>query len=172
MVGRKLLDATLRITGGGWSPDGTLCRAASALWNLESFLMQSCHPAVTEIQMSADAAECPRLRKIVRRLASAALGSSHAAADVELAVGEAFGNAVKYGVPRSKISVRLEASSGRELSVQLDYPGSRFDTTTTYPKDLANANGGFGRFIMERVTSGMEYSFKDGRTILRMTKRE
>ncbi len=127
--------------------------------------------AATEIQTPADAAECARLRKIVTRLASETLRSSYAAADVELAVGEAFSNAVKYGVRNSKVSVRVVAASKHKLSIEIAYPGSRFDTTVTTPQDPRNAAGGFGRVIMQHVTDSMKYCFKNGYTILRMTKR-
>jgi hypothetical protein len=60
----------------------------------------------------------------------------------------------------------------REITVEFDYPGGRFDTRITRPRDLRNAEGGFGRLIIRAVTDGMEYTFHDGRTILRLSKRE
>lgn len=125
---------------------------------------------ITEIQAPSSTAECPRLRKVVCRLAAAALDSSHAA-DVELAVGEAFANAVKYGKNSGKISVRIAAFPGRELAVEMAYPGSRFDTKIEFPKNVRSATGGFGRYIMQQVLDGVEYSFRNGYTTLRMRKR-
>lgn len=127
-------------------------------------------PAVTEIQMPSDAAHCSRLRRLVTRLASASL-SPDAVDEMELAVGEALSNAVKYGGGPT-IQIRVEAMPWREIIVELDYPGGSFDTRITRPTDLRNAVGGFGRFIMRTVTNGMQYTFQDGHTILRLTKRE
>jgi len=127
--------------------------------------------AVTEIQARSEAAECRRLRKVVSRLAADALCSPHAVADVELAVGEAFSNAVKHGARNAKVSLRVEARSERELAVEVAYPGRQFDTTVTCPTDMHEGRGGFGRFIMQQILDGMEYSFRDGRTTVRMLKR-
>lgn len=126
--------------------------------------------SVTEIQMLSSPAECSRLRKLVTRLAASALRSTDAE-DMELAIGEALSNAVKYGQAGSKISVRVESSPDTELAVELAYLGSRFDTCVKCPDDLANATGGFGRFIIDQVTDSMEYSFDNGCTTLRLTKR-
>lgn len=125
----------------------------------------------TEIQMPSSADECARLRKVICRLASSALRDRRAAADLELAVGEAFSNAVKYGAQNSKVSICVEAPSNRELAVEMAYPGSRFDTAIKLPDDPKNVSGGFGRYIMDTVTDSMEYSFENGLTTLRMTKR-
>lgn len=127
--------------------------------------------AVTEIQAPSKPAECPRLRKVISRLAGDALRSPHAVADVELAVGEAFSNAVRHGGRNAKVSLRVEARSERELAVEMAYPGCRFDTTVTCPTDVQEGRGGFGRFIMQQVLDGMEYSFRNGCTTLRMVKR-
>ena len=126
--------------------------------------------AVTEIQARSEAAECRRLRKVVSRLAADALCSPHAVADVELAVGEAFSNAVKHGARNSKVSVRVEAHAKRELAVEMAYPGRRFDTAVTCPTEIQDGRGGFGRFIMRQLLDGMEYSFRNGRTTVRMVK--
>jgi anti-sigma regulatory factor (Ser/Thr protein kinase) len=125
---------------------------------------------VTEIQAPSSLRECRRLRKIVCRLASATLGTSDAVEDVELALGEAFSNAVKYGSART-ISVRVKTRPGRQFALELVYPGRRFDTEVTPPPDMRGANGGFGRLLMKQVMDSMEYSFRDGRTTVRMTKK-
>lgn len=125
----------------------------------------------TMMQAHSSAAECSRLRKVVCRLASAALRSPSAVADAELAVGEAFSNAVKYGAPDSKVSVCVEVSPRRGLAVEIAYPGRKFDTRVTRPKNVRRATGGFGRYIMQEVMDSVEYSFHDGLTTLRMTKR-
>ena len=121
--------------------------------------------------MPSSAAEGSRLRKVVSRLATATLRDNRAVADLELAVGEAFSNAVKYGSCDSKVSVCVETPSRRELAIEMAYPGTQFDTTVKYPEDATAGNGGFGRFIIQSVTDAMEYSFKDGLTTLRMVKR-
>ena len=125
---------------------------------------------ITEIQMPSSPAECSRLRKVVTRLASAELRGI-AAEEMELALGEAISNAVKYGQSDAKISVRVKSLPDREVAVELNYPDERFDACVTCPDDVRNATGGFGRFIIQQVTDSMEYSFEDGHTRLRMTKR-
>jgi anti-sigma regulatory factor (Ser/Thr protein kinase) len=132
--------------------------------------MGRCGSCITEIQMPSSPAECSRLRKVVTRLASAGLRPT-AAEEMELALGEAISNAVKYGESDAKISVRVESLPDREVAVELDYPDDQFDACIKCPDDLRNATGGFGRFIIQQVTDSMEYSFQDGHTRLRMTKR-
>ena len=127
-------------------------------------------PVVTEIQVPANLAESYKLRKIVTFLASGLLYNQSDIADVELAVGEAFTNAVKYGTGNNKVCVRVDSSSKRELSVELKYRGRQFDTTVTCPEE-PTYTGGYGRFLMKQVTDGMRYRFKDGDTILRLVKR-
>ena len=124
----------------------------------------------TEIQAPSSASECSRLRRVVYLLAYGALHDQNAVADIELAVGEAFSNVVKHGSQDSKVSVRLESPSRQKLAVELIYLGGKFDTTISCPKNLRNATGGFGRFIIQQVMDSMEYSFRNGLTTLRMTK--
>jgi len=120
--------------------------------------------------MPSSAALCGRLRKLVTRLACMSLRPD-AVDDLELAVGEAISNAVKYGAGPT-ICVRVEAFPWGELIVEFDYPGSSFDTRVTRPAEPRYSVGGYGRFIIRAVTDGMEYSFLDGHTILRLTKRD
>lgn len=127
---------------------------------------------ITEIQAPTSAEQCSRLRKILNRFATATLDDPFAVSDVELAFGEAFSNAIRYGEGESKVSVRIESHPSSELSVEMAYPGCWFDTTVTYPKDVNNANGGFGRFIMTQVMDSLEYSFHKGLTKVRMVKRQ
>ena len=124
----------------------------------------------TEIQICSDPAECPRIRRLVSRLATAKLRDRAAAGDITLAVGEAFSNAIKYG-SQGKISVMVDAMSPREIVVEMRYPGGRFDTHIRYPSEPASGDGGFGRYIMDEVLDGMEYSFDDGCTCVRMHKK-
>ena len=127
-------------------------------------------PSVTEIQVPASLSESYKLRKIVSFLASGLLYNSADIADVELAVGEAFTNAVKYGIGDSKVCVKVDSSSSRQLCVELKYRGQEFDTVVTCPKEPTH-NGGYGRFIMKQVTDGMRYRFKNGNTTVRLVKR-
>ena len=127
-------------------------------------------PSTTEIQVPANVSQSYKLRKIVAFLASGLLYKPSDIADVELAVGEAFTNAVKYGDGDSKVSVKVDSSSNRELSVELKYRGCEFDTTVICPPEPTHT-GGYGRFIMKHVTDGMRYWFKDGETTVRLTKR-
>ncbi len=125
-----------------------------------------------EIQMPSDASECSRLRKVVSQLTKATLHDSHAVKDVELAVGEAFGNAVKHGSDKNKVSVRLEALPRTEVAVEMVYASGAFNTAVTYPQNVLEGTGGFGRYIMNKVLDSMEYVFsEDGRTTLRMIRR-
>lgn len=126
--------------------------------------------SVTEIQMPASHSECWRLRRLISQLAVASRFNPPDVADVALAVGEAFSNAVKYGTRNSKVRVRVE-DFDRELAVVLEYHGPRFDTSVRLPRDVTTARGGFGRYIMQQVTDGMCYEFYDGHTVLRLTKR-
>lgn len=126
----------------------------------------------TEIQVPSNPLQCSRLRKIVGRIASYTLRNPEAVADVELAFGEAFSNAVKYGENGSKVSVRIEPISNRGLALEMAYPGASFDTTVTLPKDKGDAKGGFGRYIITQVMDSLEYSFDSGCTRVRMTKRK
>lgn len=127
-------------------------------------------PVTTEIQVPADLAESYKLRKIVTFLASGLLFDRSDIADVELAVGEAFTNAVRYGIGSSKVFVKVDSSSNREFSVELKYRGREFDTRVTCPEKPTHT-GGYGRFLMQQVTDGVRYYFKDGNTIVRLTKR-
>lgn len=127
-------------------------------------------PSVTEIQVPADLSESCKLRKIVVFLASGLLFNPSDIADVELAVGEAFTNAVKYGMGNSKVSVKVDSSSSREFAVELKYRGREFDTTVTCPEEPTHA-GGYGRFLMKQVTDGMRYRFENGDTVVRLVKR-
>jgi len=144
---------------------------ARKLSNRGTFRVRNYKAPVTEIQLPSNAAECPRLRRVICRLASHALRDPDAVADVEIAVGEALSNAIKYGALNSKVSVRVESSSDCGLAIEMEYPGRRFDTTISYPPDPKSSTGGFGRFIMKQLTDSMEYSFKNGHTTLRITKR-
>lgn len=127
--------------------------------------------AVTEIQAPSDAAECSRLRRIVARIAENKLCSKIAAADIEIVLGEALSNAVKYGDNESKVQLRVQSPSRSTLSIELAYSGKEFDTSVKYPREPNSGNGGFGRWMMKQLTDSMEYSFKDGMTTLRLIKR-
>lgn len=127
-------------------------------------------PSVTEIQVPADLSESCKLRKIVVFLASGLLFNPSDIADVELAVGEAFTNAVKYGMGNSKVSVKVDSSSSCEFAVELKYRGREFDTTVTCPEEPTHT-GGYGRFLMKQVTDGMRYRFENGDTVVRLVKR-
>lgn len=131
--------------------------------------MEGCTGPRIEIQVPLNPAECSRVRRVVCCLASAALNDPTAVGDIELAIGEAFSNAVKYG-SHGRATVYIDLSMPRVLTLEMIYPGTDFDTTVTYPEDVQSANGGFGRFIMNRVLDNMDYSFENGRTVLRMSK--
>lgn len=131
--------------------------------------MDACTGPTIEIQVPLNPAECSRVRLVVSCLALAALNDPVAVGDIELAVGEAFTNAVKYG-RHGRATVYVDLSMPRVLSLEMIYLGTEFDTTVSYPDDVHSAKGGFGRFIMNRLLDRMDYSFENGRTILRMRK--
>ena len=132
--------------------------------------MLSRHSICTEIQVLPTHAECSRVRRVISRLALSRLRDSRSAGDVELAVGEAFTNVVKYGAG-GKVSVLVDASSADEFVVELNYPGKSFETAVTHPRNRTGGHGGYGRYIMQECLDGMEYRFLGGRTRLRMSKR-
>ncbi len=131
--------------------------------------MEACTGPRIEIQVPLNPSECSRVRRVVSCLASATLDDPVAVCDIELAIGEAFSNAVKYG-DHGRATVYVDLSTPRVLSLEMVYPGTDFDTAVTYPQDVTGATGGFGRFIMNRVLDNMDYSFENGRTVLRMKK--
>jgi anti-sigma regulatory factor (Ser/Thr protein kinase) len=126
--------------------------------------------SITELQMRSSLQECARLRRLVARMAARSL-CKNAALDMELAVGEALSNAVKYGSPDEMICVRIDLRAKHELAVDLYYCGNRFNTRVRRPAHPQTATHGYGRFIIRQVTDDMEYTFEDGRTHLRLTKR-
>jgi len=131
--------------------------------------MEACRSAGTEIQFLLDAAKASRIRKVVSCLASATLRDPLAVGDIELAIGEAFSNAVKYGLG-GKASMRIDISEPENIAVEMTYPGKGFDTTVTYPDDAESGDGGFGRYIMHQILDKMDYYFEDGCTILSISK--
>lgn len=104
--------------------------------------------------------------------ALAALGASREeAADMVLAVSEAFNNAVCHGSMDSDdwLGVEIEAM-GTELVVALDYRGLPFlPEPATLPE--AMSTHGRGRYLMERLTDRTSYLFQDGWTYLELRKR-
>jgi anti-sigma regulatory factor (Ser/Thr protein kinase) len=134
-------------------------------------MMRNSSTTLTEMQIPSHQSQGARVRKVIARLAQAALRDSGAVDDVELAIGEAFSNAVKYGAEDCKVSLRMESPASREVSVEMAYPGRCFDTSIEYPQDILTGGGGFGRYIINKITDGMEYSFENGCTTLRITKR-
>lgn len=126
--------------------------------------------SITEIQMRSSLEECARLRRLVARLSARSL-CEKAALDMELAVGEALSNAVKYGSPDDMICVRIDSRAKHEFAVDLYYCGHRFNTRVTRPSHPETATHGYGRFIISQAADNMQYTFKDGRTHLRLTKR-
>jgi serine/threonine-protein kinase RsbW len=139
------------------------------LHNYSEVSMETCTGPKIEIQVPLNPAECSRVRRVVSCLALAALDDPEAVGDIELAVGEAFTNAVKYG-RHGSATVFVDLSMPRVLSLEMIYLGADFDTTVTYPNDVRSADGGFGRFIMSRLLDQVDYSFENGHTILRMRK--
>ncbi|MCL6518431.1 MAG: ATP-binding protein [Armatimonadetes bacterium] len=123
-----------------------------------------------EMRVRPHASECSRIRRIVSFLAFHKLHNYAATYDLELAVGEAFSNAIKYG-GGDNIFLVVNATSSRELVVEFYYKGESFDTAIEFPNDCLSGNGGFGRYIMSEVLDDIEYLFLDGYTRLRIVKR-
>jgi len=126
---------------------------------------------IVALQVPARLSQSQKVRKVISHLAEAALRDPILVTEMEVAVGEAFSNAVKYGDRRTAISFKLESGKGNSLAVRMAYGGKPFDTTVTYPLDVLEGKGGLGRYIMTRVLDRMEYRFgAGGMTTLCMRK--
>ncbi|MDI6828106.1 MAG: ATP-binding protein [Armatimonadota bacterium] len=123
-----------------------------------------------QVRVRPHPSECSRIRRIISCLAFHKLRDANATHDIELAVGEAFSNAIKYGNGGS-IFLSVEAVSNRELAVEFFYKSDSFDTSIAFPEDCLSSGGGFGRYIMSKVLDDIEYHFLDGYTRLRIVKR-
>jgi anti-sigma regulatory factor (Ser/Thr protein kinase) len=146
-----------------------ILRVTNQLTKVEAQKMRRTQKPMTEIQMPSKASESYGLRKAVCRLACASLSDPDAAADMELAVGEAFANAVEYGDEDAKVFIKVGASTRRSVSVEMAYSGCKFDTCITNPQDVLSPEASFGSFIMHEIADGAGFHFIDS-DASRMTK--
>lgn len=90
--------------------------------------------------------------------------------EITVAVGEAFANAVKYGNGSSEVVVWLTACT-ESLMVDIEYSGDPFHAHRVRAPDVSLLpNGGLGRYLMQQFMDEVRYSFRNGRTYLRMLK--
>ena len=90
--------------------------------------------------------------------------------EITVAVGEAFANAVKYGNGSSEVVVWLTACP-ESLLVDIEYSGEPFHAQRVHAPDVGSLpNGGLGRYLMQQFMDDVRYSFRNGRTYLRMLK--
>jgi anti-sigma regulatory factor (Ser/Thr protein kinase) len=110
----------------------------------------------------------------VRRAVTSALtalgASGDEAADMVLAVNEAFNNAVCHGrmTHNDQLTVAIEGE-GAELVVTLLYRGDPFPVTSPILPEPTDPHGR-GRYLMERLTDRVSYEFHDGWTHTELRK--
>jgi anti-sigma regulatory factor (Ser/Thr protein kinase) len=111
------------------------------------------------------------VRRAVTRALAALGASGEEAADMVLAVNEAFNNAVCHGrmTHNDQLTVAIEAG-GAELVVTLSYRGDPFPLTCPILPDPTDPHGR-GRFLMEHLTDQVTYEFEDGWTHTELRKR-
>ena len=111
------------------------------------------------------------MRQTFRELCAGFDVPPQAADDFELALCEAFSNAVLYGSPRHDSPVQiLMRVTPRRCSVVLEYPGEPFTLSPPRLPDSAST-GGRGRYLMATLTDEVKYEFRQGVTRVRLTKR-
>ena len=99
--------------------------------------------------------------------------SSEELADVELAVGEASSNALKYGSPKGELDeVTVKCMKNEHtLIVEISDNGGGFDPEAVSPLTPDGlAEGGMGIFLMRALMDTVEFEFRSGTTV-RLTKR-
>lgn len=97
---------------------------------------------------------------------------------LELALEEAVVNIIKYAYPKTegKISVECEClHQQKKLNIVLIDNGVPFNPTLKHSKTDLNAKkgepiGGYGIFLIFKIMDHVEYEFKEGHNILRLTK--
>lgn len=109
-------------------------------------------------------------RKALQAIAWSMGLADREAEDLELAVGEACTNAVKYGEPGHQsvqIIYRIEKSS---VEIEVRNKGNAF-TPPPCPKPLEQLPvGGLGLFLIEQLMDKMSIDCESGETRLRMVK--
>jgi anti-sigma regulatory factor (Ser/Thr protein kinase) len=110
------------------------------------------------------------VRRKIRGLLEATEFPEATVADVVLAVGEAFANAVAHGSGSryEQVGVSVWARQ-RSISIELRYPGEPFDPVLPIEPDLDQLTGR-GRFLMYALMDVVQYHFPPGETIVRLEK--
>jgi anti-sigma regulatory factor (Ser/Thr protein kinase) len=111
----------------------------------------------------------------VRRAVGAALeglgASAEEAADMMLAVSEAFNNAICHGSLRNGDQLWMTAEAvGAELVVTFEYRGASFPLVPPTLPAPHQANGR-GRYLMEQLADRVSYLFEDDWTQVELRKR-
>ena len=125
------------------------------------------------VRFDADARSSRAIRKVVSDNATQAGFDPDALADLLLAVGEAFTNAIRHGDACKEGGVTAEIiASPVEVTVILEYAGKSFCHKIPCLSEAVNlSGGGLGRMIMYSVLDEVNYEFRNGYTIVRMVKR-
>ena len=109
-------------------------------------------------------------RKTLEAIASVVGLEKQEIQDLELAVGEACTNAVKYGDPGDQaiqIIYRIERSS---VEIEVRNKGKAF-TPPTSPKPVEQLQiGGLGLFLIDQVMDRLSIDCQAGETTLKMVK--
>jgi anti-sigma regulatory factor (Ser/Thr protein kinase) len=110
------------------------------------------------------------VRRAVTRALAALGASGDDAADMVLAVNEAFNNAICHGrmTHNDQLSVAIE-EEGTELVVTLVYRGDPFPIISPTLPEPTDPHGR-GRYLMERLTDRVSYLFHDGWTHTELRK--
>ena len=128
----------------------------------------------TSVSLEAIPESAKEIRRHVQESADNVGFDGEALFDLLIGIGEAFNNAVKHGCADSGegICARICANS-EEMVVVLDYGGDCFVHEIPPASELHKLdNGGLGRFLMYSLLDDISYTFRDGRTSIRLAKRK
>lgn len=129
----------------------------------------------TVVRLVAPAAPCfcALARRSVLDEAMSTPLSPEERADLELAVGEAFANAVRHGSPRKekdRVTVRVLRGCDA-LVVEVSDTGHGFDRSAVVaPQPASIREGGMGIFYMEKLMDSVEFDSGQHGTTVRLVK--
>ncbi len=112
--------------------------------------------------------QAAKLRRQLREFLSSSALSSEELADVEIAVGEAFANALKHGSPRGELDEVLIKCRRNERTVVVEVHdnGCGFDADSVLSvAPNRPREGGMGIFLMKALMDSVEFEFGTGTTV-------
>ncbi|MBI3945815.1 MAG: ATP-binding protein [Armatimonadetes bacterium] len=121
----------------------------------------------------ATAQACAQVRRAVIQEAARTPLTPACCADLELAVGEAFANAVRHGSPRGEQDrVTVRCLVGRDaVVVEVADEGLGFDRSeVVLPRPEEIREGGMGIFYMEAVMDSVEFEYTTRGMVVRLAK--